>query len=293
MKQMRRACAAGLFAGAMLTGCAVGPDFHEPSAPATGTYTETPLPPVTVAAPGTTGRRSAADPPRRRPPRPVVDAVPLRTARPPGPRRRSRTARRSRPRRRRCARRRRTYAPSAGALLFPSVDANVSARRARRSPARRSASRTRRLGHLQSLQCLGERLVHARHLRRQPARARGAAVRRSTTRASSSKAPISRSPSNIVTTAIQEASLRAQIAGDAGDHRRRRRSSSISSSSSSQLGAVRRARRARAAARSSRRRARRCRRWRSELAQTRHLLAVLAGRLPERRGAAGVRARRL
>ena len=55
MKQMRRACAAGLFAGAMLTGCAVGPDFREPSAPATGTYTETPLAPQTVAAPGTTG----------------------------------------------------------------------------------------------------------------------------------------------------------------------------------------------------------------------------------------------
>lgn len=55
VKQMRRAWTAGLFAGAMLAGCAVGPDFQEPAAPVTRRYTETPLPPQTVASPGTTG----------------------------------------------------------------------------------------------------------------------------------------------------------------------------------------------------------------------------------------------
>jgi NodT family efflux transporter outer membrane factor (OMF) lipoprotein len=40
---------------AILTGCAVGPNFRQPDAPATTSYTETPLPPETVSAPGAAG----------------------------------------------------------------------------------------------------------------------------------------------------------------------------------------------------------------------------------------------
>ncbi len=41
--------------GAMLAGCAVGPDFQEPAAPDTKTYTSAALPPETAATPGTAG----------------------------------------------------------------------------------------------------------------------------------------------------------------------------------------------------------------------------------------------
>jgi NodT family efflux transporter outer membrane factor (OMF) lipoprotein len=41
--------------GISLSGCMVGPNFREPDAPATGTYTESPLPGQTVAAPGKGG----------------------------------------------------------------------------------------------------------------------------------------------------------------------------------------------------------------------------------------------
>src|SRR5512139_329631 len=44
-----------LVAGAALTACAVGPDFHTPLAPETRTYTASPLAAETVAAPGTGG----------------------------------------------------------------------------------------------------------------------------------------------------------------------------------------------------------------------------------------------
>lgn len=42
-------------AGAVLAGCAVGPDFRVPDAPVVRGYTETPLPPETVSAPGAGG----------------------------------------------------------------------------------------------------------------------------------------------------------------------------------------------------------------------------------------------
>ncbi len=41
--------------GAMLAGCAVGPDFQQPAAPDTKTYTSAALPPETAATPGTAG----------------------------------------------------------------------------------------------------------------------------------------------------------------------------------------------------------------------------------------------
>lgn len=44
-----------LFAGIMLGGCAVGPDFRAPAAPVADGYAETPLPAVTVSAPGAGG----------------------------------------------------------------------------------------------------------------------------------------------------------------------------------------------------------------------------------------------
>lgn len=48
--------AAAFAAGALLWGCAaVGPDFHEPAPPAAARYTETPLPEETASAPGLAG----------------------------------------------------------------------------------------------------------------------------------------------------------------------------------------------------------------------------------------------
>jgi NodT family efflux transporter outer membrane factor (OMF) lipoprotein len=44
-----------VIAGAALTGCAVGPDFHTPEAPAATAYTETAMPPETAASPGPGG----------------------------------------------------------------------------------------------------------------------------------------------------------------------------------------------------------------------------------------------
>ena len=45
----------GIATGAMASGCAVGPDFREPSPPAADAFTESPMPPTTVAAPNTVG----------------------------------------------------------------------------------------------------------------------------------------------------------------------------------------------------------------------------------------------
>ncbi|MBV8495609.1 MAG: efflux transporter outer membrane subunit [Gammaproteobacteria bacterium] len=44
-----------MVAASMLAGCAVGPNFHEPAAPATAHYTRAPEPAGTVAAPGAAG----------------------------------------------------------------------------------------------------------------------------------------------------------------------------------------------------------------------------------------------
>lgn len=44
-----------LLPGLVLTGCAVGPNFHSPPAPKTQTYTSSPLPANTVSAPGAGG----------------------------------------------------------------------------------------------------------------------------------------------------------------------------------------------------------------------------------------------
>ena len=48
---MRLSLAVAIVALAALTGCAVGPDFRQPAAPTTGAYTATPLPAETAAAP--------------------------------------------------------------------------------------------------------------------------------------------------------------------------------------------------------------------------------------------------
>lgn len=47
--------AVALVASAMLSGCVVGPDFRQPESPATNRYTETPIPDQLAAAPGIAG----------------------------------------------------------------------------------------------------------------------------------------------------------------------------------------------------------------------------------------------
>jgi NodT family efflux transporter outer membrane factor (OMF) lipoprotein len=54
MNSLRSAALLG-FLGLALAGCTVGPDFRAPSPPQTSRYTETPLPPATVSAPGLGG----------------------------------------------------------------------------------------------------------------------------------------------------------------------------------------------------------------------------------------------
>lgn len=50
-----RVAVISFMAGFVLTGCMVGPNFHRPEAPATKEYTPTPLPEQTTGAPGTAG----------------------------------------------------------------------------------------------------------------------------------------------------------------------------------------------------------------------------------------------
>jgi NodT family efflux transporter outer membrane factor (OMF) lipoprotein len=50
-----RSAALAFLLGATVTGCAVGPEFREPAPPQTAGYTETPLPAETVGAPGAAG----------------------------------------------------------------------------------------------------------------------------------------------------------------------------------------------------------------------------------------------
>jgi NodT family efflux transporter outer membrane factor (OMF) lipoprotein len=50
-----RSAVLALALGTMLAGCMVGPDFRRPEPPATGRYTETPIPEQTAAAPGRGG----------------------------------------------------------------------------------------------------------------------------------------------------------------------------------------------------------------------------------------------
>lgn len=50
-----RLAAAALLACALLSGCVVGPDFRQPAPPIASRYTETPMPQETVAVPGTGG----------------------------------------------------------------------------------------------------------------------------------------------------------------------------------------------------------------------------------------------
>jgi NodT family efflux transporter outer membrane factor (OMF) lipoprotein len=54
-KMAGRPLAVAVVAGIALSGCTVGPDFVRPPPPQTPRYTETPLPPTTAAAPGPAG----------------------------------------------------------------------------------------------------------------------------------------------------------------------------------------------------------------------------------------------
>ena len=127
MKKIPRACVIGVMA-AMAAGCAVGPDFREPAAPATDAYTEKPLPPSTVAAQNTVGGEMQrfdagrdipgdwwalfkSDPLDRLIRAAIADSPNLAAA--------EATLRQARE----------EFAAGQGNLLFPAVDANVSATR--------------------------------------------------------------------------------------------------------------------------------------------------------------------
>ena len=126
MKNLRSAALLGVF-GLTLAGCAVGPDFREPAPPQTTRYTETPLPPETVGAPGQGGAAQRFVPGgtiaeqwwtlfRSEPlDRLIRDAV----AESPTLAAAQATLRQAKE----------TYAAGSGALLYPGVDASLSANR--------------------------------------------------------------------------------------------------------------------------------------------------------------------
>jgi NodT family efflux transporter outer membrane factor (OMF) lipoprotein len=126
VKNLRSTALLGVF-GLTLAGCAVGPDFREPAPPQTTRYTETPLPPETVGAPGQGGAAQRFVPGgtiaeqwwtlfRSEPlDRLIRDAV----AESPTLAAAQATLRQAKE----------TYAAGSGALLYPGIDANLSANR--------------------------------------------------------------------------------------------------------------------------------------------------------------------
>ena len=196
-------------------GCAVGPNFKPPAAPANAGFTPAgSTPPTVTASAPVAGRRGAAL--RRRPghSRPVVDAVPIaRTQRP--DRARAQAESDARVRAGGAARRpTRTWPPSAERCCR--VCREPTRRSATAAPWPRSvcpvpAATTTRLNSANvnvsyTLDAFGGIRRQIEALQAQAEYARSSRSRRAT----------SRSPANVVTAAITEASLRAQIAADGG-----------------------------------------------------------------------------
>jgi NodT family efflux transporter outer membrane factor (OMF) lipoprotein len=115
------------FVASAVTGCAVGPDFKVPAAPTTDRYTETPLPAETVGAPGTAGASQRFVPGGAVEQQwwtlfrsePLDGLIKSAVAESPNLAAAQATLRQAKE----------LYAADSGALLYPGVDANLSASR--------------------------------------------------------------------------------------------------------------------------------------------------------------------
>jgi NodT family efflux transporter outer membrane factor (OMF) lipoprotein len=275
VNSLRRGALLGFF-GLTLTGCAVGPDFREPSPPQTTRYTETPLPPETVGAPGIGGATQRFVPggtiaeqwwtlfrskPLDRLIREAVAESPTLAAA-------QATLRQAKE----------TYAAGRGALLYPGVDANLSASR-EKVPATTAGTATPSIGAgIFNLYNASVNVSYALDIFGRNRRELEGLQSQVDFRGFQLDGAYLTLTSNVVTTVVREASLRAQIEA----------TREIIAAEEQQLELVERQRQLGAVARLAvLAQSTQVAQTRAtlpplerDLARTRHLLAVLAGRLP-------------
>ena len=200
-----RAVAAGAVFSLLLSSCMVGPNFRSPAAPAVQGYTEAPLPPLTAEVPGIPGGVAQRfvpggdiaaqwwslfrSEPLDRLVRRALDESPTLAAA-------EAALRQSRE----------NLLAARGALLVPNVDASVSAAREKSALAGPSAGVFNLYNASVNVSYALDVFGGNRRELEEPA------IARSTTRASSCSAAHLALTSNIVTAAVREASVRAQIA---------------------------------------------------------------------------------
>ena len=262
-----------------LAGCAVGPDYRRPDPPRSPPIRRKRFRWRRPPLPGSAARRNGSFPAGRSPPGGGSCSAPRRWI--DGSMRRLRTARHWSPPRRPCGGRRRSGAPAPGSSFQASTRPFPRHGRSRRGhPSARPDAQINpftlynaSVDVSYTLDLFGRTCVASwRRCRR-----------RSTTSGFSWRAPISRSHPTSSRPRFQEASLRAQLQAT------RDILATQEEAARADREAVRAGRRiarptCSPSGRPSPSPGRPCRRWRKELAQTRHLLAVLAGRFPGRRG---------
>ena len=175
--------------GAMLAGCAVGPNFHTPEPPPTQSYTATPLPDQMVVSTGTGGGTQRFAPGQDLPGEwwslyqsPALDRL-IRQALADSPTLAAASATL------RAAQE--NYRAQTGALLYPAVNGDVSgdAPEDQRRVDRRAG---REFERVQSVQRVGQRVLHARRVRRDRSASSKPRSRWSTTRVTSCRRRTSR-----------------------------------------------------------------------------------------------------
>jgi len=262
---------------ATLMGCAVGPDFRTPPPPEASRYTETPLPAETAGAPGTggapqrlvTGAKIAdewwalfqSEPLNALVRAAIADSPTLAAAQAT------------------LMQVRETYNAREGALLFPGVDANASATRQKVAAATSSGAAGGTIFNLYSASVsVGYMLDFFGRNRRE---LEGLAARVDYNGYQLDAAYLTLT-SNIVTTAVREASLRGQIAAVRDILANEQRALDLTEKQR-QLGGIGRLPVLAQGAQVAQTRAL-LPPLERELAQTRHLLAVLVGRFPSEAG---------
>lgn len=235
-RQMRWAGRAFLSACVLLSGCAAGPDFHTPAAPATERYTLTPMPRETVAAPGPAGAAQSFNVAQEIPAMwwtlfrsPELDGL-LREAVTASP-----TIAQAQAALRQAQE---NFTAQTGALLYPSVDGKLSATRQRSSAAAIGVPDAQ--PNLFSLYNASVAVSYSINLSGGIARELEALRSQIEYQNFQLEATYLALSANIVTTAIKEASLRAQIEATAAILEAQRRQLEIVSRQFA-LGAVSRA----------------------------------------------------